>query len=200
MIRVRTFPRALPKAEADALNRESGRVYTTVLVWHYRVYRRTGHWLSTYAAKRLEDYPGGGTILHAHSRDAAQEGFYDACKAARSQRRAGLEMRYPHRRKLYRTTTWKNTGIRVRDGAMHLARARGLEPIRVVLPLDLAVSPASAYKQVELVWDRASVRYQWHVTFEDGYAPAPRQGTPWWRSTWARFIRRPSPMAVRPWW
>jgi hypothetical protein len=34
MMRVRIFPCSLAKAEADALNRESGRVYTTVLVWH----------------------------------------------------------------------------------------------------------------------------------------------------------------------
>jgi hypothetical protein len=34
MMRVQTFPCALAKAEADALNRESGRHYTTMLVWH----------------------------------------------------------------------------------------------------------------------------------------------------------------------
>src|SRR5215472_8527250 len=111
MIRVRTFPCSLAKNEADALNRESGRVYTNVLVWHYRICQRTGHWLSEYAAKRLEDSLGGPTILHSHSRDAAQEGFYDACKVTRSQQKLGLAMRYPRRRRSYRTTTWKHTGI-----------------------------------------------------------------------------------------
>src|SRR5260370_13488645 len=106
MIRVQTFPCSLAKAEADALNRESGRHYTNVLVWHCRIYRRTGHWLSEYAAHRLEDSLGGATILHAHSRDAAQEGFYNACKVAKSQRQAGLEGRYPPRRPFFRTTTW----------------------------------------------------------------------------------------------
>jgi hypothetical protein len=72
MIRVQTFPCALAKAEADALNRESGCHYTNTMVWHYRIYRRTGHWLSEGAAQKLEDYLGGATILHAHSRDAAQ--------------------------------------------------------------------------------------------------------------------------------
>lgn len=28
------------RAEADALNRESGRVYTETLIWQYRIYRR----------------------------------------------------------------------------------------------------------------------------------------------------------------
>jgi putative transposase len=177
MIRVQTFPCTLAKAEADALNRESGRHYTNVLVWHYRVYRQTGHWLSSGAAERLEDYFGGATILHAHSRDAAQQGFYDACTVAKSQRRMGREMRYPHRRKGYRTTTWKNTGIRMRDGVLLLARARGMEPLRVTLPEHLHALPPSAYKQVELVWDRAGRHYHWHVTLEDGAEPAAAPGT-----------------------
>jgi putative transposase len=151
MMRVQTFPCTLAKAEADALNRESGRHYSNVLVWHYRIYRRTGQWLSGGAAERLEDYLGGPTILHAHSRDAAQQGFYEACKVAKRQQQMGLEMRYPHRRHFYRTTTWKHTGIRLREGAMLLARARGLEPFRIVLPANFAAYPTSAYQQVELV-------------------------------------------------
>src|SRR5258708_38476357 len=107
MIRVQTFPCSLAKADADALNRESGRVYTNMLVWHYRSYRRTGHWLSAYAAKRGEDYLGGATMLHAQSRDAAQEGFYGAGKVAQRQRRIGMGMgrRDPHRGHIYRPTT-----------------------------------------------------------------------------------------------
>lgn len=176
MIRVQTFPCTLAKAEADALNQESGRIYTNTLVWHYRIFRRTGHWLSEYTAKRLEDYLGGSTILHAHSRDAAQEGFYDACKVTTGQRKIGRDMRYPHRRKVYRTTTWKNTGIRLREGALLLACARGSEPIHVVLPENFHAYSANAYKQVELVWDHAARHYAWHVTLEDGVAPAATLG------------------------
>ncbi|HEV8189926.1 MAG TPA: RNA-guided endonuclease TnpB family protein [Ktedonobacterales bacterium] len=177
MIRAQTFPCSLAKTEADSLDRESGRHYTTVLVWHSRIYRRTGHWLSEYAAHRLEDNLGGTTILHAHSRDAAQEGFYVACKVAKRQRQAGLQMRYPHRHKDYRTTTWKNTGIRVRNGVMLLSRAKGLEPVRVVLPAHLQGLPESAYKQVELVWDRAGRHNRWHVTLEDNAQPAAAPGS-----------------------
>jgi putative transposase len=176
MMRVQTLPCALAKAEADALNRESGRHYTNTLVWHYRIYRRTGHWLSEVTAGRLEDYLGGATLLHAHSRDAAQQGFYAACKVARSQQKSGLEMRYPHRRKCYRTTTWKNTGIRIREGVMLLSRARRLEPMHVALPENLLAYSASAYKQVELVWDRAGRHYHWHITLEEGAEPAPAPG------------------------
>src|SRR5215470_10440567 len=59
---------------------------------------------------------------------------------------------------------------------MLLARARGLEPLRVALPDNLLTYPADAYKHVELVWDRAGRRYTWHVTLDDGTEPAPASG------------------------
>ncbi len=88
MIRTHIIACKLPKATADALNRASGALYTSTLVTHYRVYRkrgkRTRHWLSQFAAMRLNDYltRHQPPLLHAHSKDAAQEGFYKACKTA----------------------------------------------------------------------------------------------------------------------
>ncbi len=60
---------------------------------------------------------------------------------------------------------------------MLLARARGLEPIRVTLPVHMQGFPTDAYKQVELVWDRAARHYVWHVTREDGIEPASTPGS-----------------------
>ena len=82
MLRTVQFACTLPKAEADALNAESGRIYTDMLVCHYRLYRKQGVWLTRQNGERLEDALGGPTTLHAHSRDAAQQGFYKACKTA----------------------------------------------------------------------------------------------------------------------
>jgi hypothetical protein len=42
MLRTVQFACPLSKAEADALNAESGRLYTDMLVRHYRVYRKQG--------------------------------------------------------------------------------------------------------------------------------------------------------------
>ena len=56
MIRTYSFPCPLPKPEADALNRASGRIYTRALVEHYRVYRQTGHWLSPAGLEKLVDF------------------------------------------------------------------------------------------------------------------------------------------------
>ena len=84
MLRTLQFACTLPKHEADALNAESGRIYTDMLVRHYRLYRKQGLWLAPKSGERLEDALGGPTTLHAHSRDAAQQGFYKACKTARA--------------------------------------------------------------------------------------------------------------------
>lgn len=174
MIRTQILACHLAKPEADALNRESGRVYTATVVWHYRTYRHSDHWLSPGAAEKLGDYLSG-TTLHAHSRDAAQQAFYKACKTARATRGEGAH--YPHRLKHYRTTIWKNTGMRLREGRLLLARARGLEPITVILPPNLTNLPGAAFLEMRLVYDRAGRRYQWHVVIEDGALPAEAPGT-----------------------
>jgi putative transposase len=166
MIRTHSIPCNLPKAEADALNRESGRLYTETLVWHWRLCRRKGIWLRPGSAEKLGDF-FSETTLHAHSRDAAQQGFYKACQTARACQEAGLNTRYPWRRKLYRTTIWKKTGIRVREGVVLLSRARGLEPI------SLAWSGTETLLEVRLVYDLKQRRYFWHLVLEDGQEPVP---------------------------
>ena len=125
MIRVHILRSKISREQADALNQESGRIYTGVMVEHWRIYKKgRGHWLSRWAAERYNDYLGGPTSLHAHSRDAAQQGFYKACKVVNAQRKMGLNIRYPWRRKFYRTTIWKNTGISLKSNMLRLALAR----------------------------------------------------------------------------
>jgi putative transposase len=167
----------LPKATADALNLESGRNYTAVLVEHYRVYRHTGNWLSPRADEKLGDFLVGGTILHAHSRDAAQQGFSKACKTAKACRAMGLDNKYPHKRKKWRTTIWKNTGIDKDDGRLILKLARGHPPILILLPETLQKLPPEAFLEARLVWDRVALHYFWHLVIEDGEAPKQPSGT-----------------------
>lgn len=176
MLTTTQFACSLPKAEADALNAESGRVYTDTLVQHYRRYRKQGVWLSQKSGERLEDCTGGPTTLHAHSRDAAQQGFYKACKTAAACRELGLHIHYPHKRKRFRTTVWKHTGIRKRAGTLVLARARGLSPVEVPLPSHLSALPAPAFLEARLVWDKAARHYTWHLVTEDGNVPSVAQG------------------------
>ena len=162
------------KALADELNRESARHYSAVLVNHWRTLRKHGVWLSEKSAYRWEDYQSGGTALHAHSRDAAQQAFHRACKTARSLKKAGHdEARYPRRRKQFRTTVWKNTGVRRKGNEMLLARARGLAPVVVALP---AGWDDQKIVEVRLVFDRSSYRYEWHVVLDDGKEPPAAPG------------------------
>ena len=176
MITTQIFHCSLPKDRADALNRESGRIYTQVLVEHYRILRHSDHWLSPGAGEKLNDLRSG-TILHAHSRDAAQEGFYKACKTAKAQKLIGMgKAHYPHHRKTFRTTYWKNTWIRKREDVLLLALARGKEPIQVRLPSPLSDLPADAFIEMRLVWDRAGRRYSWHCVIEDGQLPSEPPG------------------------
>ena len=91
MLRTVQFACTLPKLEADTLNQESGRVYSDMLTRHYRLDRKQGVWLSPKNGERLEDALGGKTALHAHSRDAAQQGFSKACKTAKACKVVGLD-------------------------------------------------------------------------------------------------------------
>jgi putative transposase len=179
MIRTHIIECHLKRAEADVLNRASGAIYTRTLVTHYRVYRkrgaRTRHWLSRYAAMRLNDYltRDDTPLLHAHSKDAAQEGFYQACKTAKVNRHLGAK--YPHKRKMWRTTIWKQSGIRRQGDRLLLSRAKGLPPIIVALPEHLR--DVLRVLEVRLKYDRCAHRYTWHLVVENGKQPKVAPGT-----------------------
>ena len=178
MIRTHCFSCSLAKPEADRLNQESGRIYSRALVEHYRVYRQTGHWLSPAGLEKLVDaydaQDGQERILHAHSIDAAEQGFPKACKTAKANRANGAHL--PHKRKHWRTTIWKNTGIRAKDGYLLLSLARGYAPIRVNLPSHWATWPPDSCVEMRLVWDGASRRYNWHLVVDDGQPSAESPG------------------------
>ena len=181
MIRTYVLPCSVPRPDADALNRESGRLYSRALVEHYRVYRQTGHWLSPSGLEKLIDFyeaqDGQPRLLHAHSMDAAEQGFPKACKTARTCKAAGLpKAHYPHKRKFWRTTIWKCTGLRLKTGVLLLARAKGLEPLALRLPSEWVGLPASAFSEVRLVWNKAGHGYAWHVVIDDGQPTAESPG------------------------
>lgn len=175
MIRTYLYACHLPKVEADALNHESGRIYTRALVEHYRVYRQTGHWLSPFKLKQLVDFydtqDGRARLLHSHTTDAAQEGFPKACKTARECRKLGLDNRYPYKRKYWRTTIWKQTGIQPTASGLLLKRAKGQPPISVSLP-----NLSGDVLEARLVYDRVGRQYDWHIVTDDRREPPSAPG------------------------
>ena len=178
MIRTHILPCTLPRPVADALNLASGAIYTGVLVRHWRVLRHQGQWLSERAGTRWSDRELPRKPLHAHSIDAAQQGFYNACRTTRALRKAGLpEAKFPHWRKRFRTTIWKNTAIKKAGAVLTLATGKGNTPVTCALPASLV--DVLRVVEVRLVYDRKARRYTWHVVVENGMHPktAPGSGT-----------------------
>ena len=145
------------------------------MVFHWRTYRHTRHWLSANGAQRWNDRVNAfsPSVLHAHSIDAAQQGFAKACKTAKANREQGAK--YPHKRKRWRTTIWKQSGIRRQSETLLLARARGLPPIIVELPEHL--QDVLRVLEVRLVYEHHAHRYTWHLVVENGKQPKAAPGT-----------------------
>ena len=175
MIRTLILPCNLSSKVADSLNRESGRIYTEVMIEHYRVYRNYGIWLNNSMMQKYHDRISQKSFLHAHSIDAAQEAFYKACKTAKANRDDGAS--YPHKKKFYRTTIWKKTGIRKRGNHLLLALARGNEPIAFRLPSSLSVLEGEQFLEVRLVYNKNHRKYEWHLVIETGIEPRISTGT-----------------------
>jgi putative transposase len=166
MIRTVSISCKLPNKVADALNRESGRIYTEVMVEHYRIYRNHTIWLNNPTMQKYHDKISQSSFLHAHSIDAAQEAFYKACKTAKANRDDGAN--YPHKKKFYRTTIWKNSGVRKKGNQLRLALAKGNPPITFLVPSALAELDSQQFLEVRLVYNKAHRRYEWHIVMEDG--------------------------------
>jgi len=172
MILTKVFRATQPKSILDELNRESGRVYSETMVEHWRVYRKHDVWLSPFTETKYNDYLHPVTILHSHSKDAAQQAFAKAVKTTHALRRTGdKNAKFPHKLKKYRTTIWKNTGIRVKEGTAILAKARGLEAILVDLPNNIA---NCTFVEARLVYNQKNSHYEWHFVVDDGIEPITR--------------------------
>jgi len=96
MILTKVFRATQPKSILDELNRESGRVYSETMVEHWRVYRKHAVWLSSSGEEKYNDYLHPATILHSHSKDAAQQAFAKAVKTTRGCARLAAQKRDFH--------------------------------------------------------------------------------------------------------
>ena len=181
MIRTYIITCDLPRARADALNRESGRIYTEVLVAHWRVKRKKDIWLSEKSGTRWSDSRITAT-MHAHTIDAAQQGFYRACVTTRALRRAAFpETRFPHRPKKFRTTVWKVSAIK-REGEVLILSCGGRtskerEVRQIRLPIPEHLRDMLRFVEVRLVYDQVGRRYTWHLVAEDGTKAKASPGT-----------------------
>lgn len=176
MIRTVVIPCRLNKKACDALNLNSGRIYSGIVSRHWRLLRQKGLWLSEKSLTRLSDMrlAGKDLALHAHTIDAAQQGFFKACRTTRALRKAGIEANFPWRAKKFRTTVWKNTAIQYKAGRLELSTGRGNPKIQVAVPEIL--HGVLRFVEVRLVYDKRARRYNWHVVVENGIEPKPAPG------------------------
>ena len=177
MILTWRVPTTQPRELLDALNKESGRVYTRVCKRHWRFYKKHGVWLTCAKAENIDDkLSPPTTLLHSHSIDAAQQGFYKAIKTARTLRKTDPQARFPRKRKKYRTTIFKTSQIkRVEDHQVRLAMAKR-QYLYVTLPKPLQEQEGLQIKEVRLVYNRKGCRYDWHLVIDDATQPSPRPG------------------------
>lgn len=181
MIRTHIIPCNLPRVQADVLNLASGSIYTGVLIAHWRVLKRKDHWLSEKSGTRWSDTRTSAK-MHAHSIDAAQQGFYKACDTTRGLRRAGFtEAKFPHWRKKFRTTVWKSSGISRKGDMLKLSGGgrtnREQEKRACSLKIPVALRDVLKFVEVRLVYDRKARCYRWHLVVENGKQPKPAPGS-----------------------
>jgi putative transposase len=112
------------------------------VVWFWRTVRHKDLWLK---AKHLMRWLTSA-LLHAHSSDAVVQSFFAALASWQARRTSDPDAHPPRRRKRFFRVQWKATAIRITDGMLHLANARGTAPLVVPWPWALPC-------QVEMGWD-----------------------------------------------
>lgn len=178
MIRTSIIPCKLNREHADALNLASGRIYSGIVSRHWRLLAQKNLWLSEKSLTKLSDMrlANKNIPMHAHTIDAAQQGFFKACQTTRGLRKAGVtDARFPYQPKRYRTTVWKNTGIKFKNGRLELSTGRGNPQISIDLPDSMR--SALRFIEVRLVYDKKANRYNWHIVVENGIKPKVASGT-----------------------
>ena len=176
MIRTYILSCHLDRQTADSLNLASGRIYSGIVSRHWRLLKQKGLWLKEPTLTRLSDIRPSvqNTPMHAHSIDAAQQGFFKACKTTRALRKAGLDANFPWRNKKFRTTIWKNTAIKLVNGVVRLSNGQGQERVGIALPVHL--HSVLNVQEVRLVFDKKASRYTWHIVVENGKQPKAAPG------------------------
>lgn len=177
MIATNIIPCKLNKETCDSLNLASGRIYSGIVSRHWRLLRQKGLWLKEKSLTSLsdlrltdKDFP-----LHAHSIDAAQQGFFKACATTRAIRKIDPTVNFPWRSKKFRTTIWKSTSIKLTNGVVRLSNGKRNQRFEIVLPKHLC----DIFKvlEVRLVFDKRSHKYNWHLVCENGKQPRKATGT-----------------------
>ncbi len=120
----------------------------------------------------LTSIPREQRPLHAHTTEAIGYDLYEAIKTSRTNRKNGMRVRSPWRKKNYRPLSFsKHFGWRIRaDDKLNLSLGRAIPGI--VLALPKVVDPATGelvshelWGEIQLCWDQDNRRFSLHIPY-----------------------------------
>src|ERR671937_1559289 len=138
--------------QMDALAPAACNLYSQAVVWFWRTVRHKDLWLK---ARHLMRWLTSA-LLHAHSGDAVVQSFFAALASWQARRKLDPAAHPPRRRKRFYRVQWKGAAIRIKDGRLYLANARGTAPL--VVPWRWGMPT-----QVEMGWD--GKQYELRATY-----------------------------------
>ena len=151
--------RLRPEEEALArdIQRESARVWNTVITIHRLFWFKYGIWIDE---AMMKEFLKGRFEVHSQNVQAIVETYYECWERTKKLHEEGhTEWRYPWRLKRFFTSTWKVTGITLEGRYLRLSNGWKRPPLKIKLPSRLK---GLEIKQVQLVWHRNG--YWLHVT------------------------------------
>ena len=109
--------------------------------------------------------------LHAHTTESIAHDLYEAIKTSRTNRKNGMVVRAPWRKKNYRPLSFtKDYGWRIKDDRLNLSLGRGRLGISLSLPTvydsttNKQVSP-ELWGEIQLCWDINARRWSLHIPY-----------------------------------
>lgn len=120
----------------------------------------------------LTSIPQEDRPLHAHTTEILAHDLYEAIKTSRTNRKNGMKVRAPWRKKNYRPLSFsKGYGWRISDGQLHLSLGRGRPRIDLPIPIvsDSATGePVSSemWGESQLCWDQDARMFSLRIPYQ----------------------------------
>jgi putative transposase len=174
-IRVAIFPVILTGAD---YRRAHEACHQAALLWNYAVDWVHGEWKAGDnpgkfdIVKCLTSLPREKRPLHAHTTENIGSDLYEAIRAFRANRKNGIKVHVPWRKKNYRPLSFtKGYGWQISKGKLHLSLGRGRP--RIDLPIPEIFDPETGeqvaferWSEIQLCWDKDARRWSLHISYE----------------------------------
>ena len=120
----------------------------------------------------LPSIPREQRTLHAHTTEAIGYDLYEAIKTSRTNRKNGMSVRSPWRKKNYRPLSFsKHFGWRIRpDNKLNLSLGRGRPGIVLALPnvedpVGAELVSPDLWSEIQLCWDQDNRQFSLHIPY-----------------------------------